>query len=132
PALFIIAAGKNPLTAYVALLAYTLGTTNGFYEVLTHCIPLTLVGLGVAIAFRAGAFNIGGDGQFLMGAMVSFACAPLLAGLPFPLGLVLYLAAGFAGGGVLGVLVGWLLVRFRASEIISTIVLNFIVLQVLS
>jgi len=49
-----------------------------------------------------------------------------------PLGLLLYLLAGFVGGGALGVLVGWLLVRFRASEIISTIVLNFIVLQLLS
>lgn len=132
PAFFIIAAGKNPLTAYVSLLAYTLGTTNGFYEVLTHCIPLTLVGLGVAVAFRAGVFNIGGDGQFLMGAMAAFACAPLFAGLPVPLGLALYLAVGFAGGAALGALVGWLRVRFRASEIISTIVLNFIVLQLLS
>src|SRR5690606_27440609 len=105
---------------------------NGFYEVLTHCIPLALVGLGVAVAFRAGVFNIGGDGQFLMGAMAAFACAPLFGGLPVPLGLALYLAAGFLGGAVLGALVGWLRVRFRASEIISTIVLNFIVLQLLS
>lgn len=132
PAFFIVAAGKDPISAYAALLTYTLGTSNGFFEVLTQCIPLTLVGLGVAIAFRAGVFNIGGDGQFLMGATVAFACAPLFAGLPVPLGLVLYLMAGFVGGGVLGILVGWLLVRFRASEIISTIVLNFVVLQLLS
>lgn len=131
PALFIVAAGKNPLVAYAALLSYTLGTSNGFHEVLTQCIPLTLVGLGVAVAFRAGVFNIGGDGQFLMGAMVAFACAPWLADLPVPLGLALYLVMGFVGGGMLGVLVGWLLVRFKASEIISTIVLNFIVLQLL-
>ncbi|MCB5364881.1 ABC transporter permease [Pusillimonas sp. CC-YST705] len=132
PAVFIMAAGKNPLAAYAALLSYTLGTSNGFYEVLTQCIPLTLVGLGVAVAFRAGVFNIGGDGQFLMGAMIAFACVPLFADLPAPLGLVLYLLTGFVGGGLLGVLVGWLLVRFKASEIISTIVLNFMVLQLLS
>lgn len=129
PALFILLAGKNPLSAYAALLSYTLGTSNGFYEVVTQAIPLTLVGLGVAIAFRTGIFNIGGDGQLLMGAIFSFALAPLFAGLPWPLGLPLYLAAGFLGGGLLGALVGWLRVRFRASEIISTIVLNFIVLQ---
>ena len=132
PALFILIAGKNPLGAYGALLAYTLGTQAGFYEVLTQCIPLTLVGLGVAIAFRAGVFNIGGDGQLVMGAIVGFVLAPLAAPLPMPLGIIVYLAFGFVGGGLLGVLVGWLRVRFKASEIIVTIVLNFIVLQILS
>lgn len=132
PAVFILAAGRDPIAAYVALLSYTLGTSNGFFEVLTQSIPLTLVGLGVAVAFRAGIFNIGGDGQFLMGAIVAFACAPWFAELPVPLGLLCYLVAGFVGGGALGVLVAWMLLRFRASEIISTIVLNFIVLQLLS
>lgn len=132
PAVFIMLAGQNPLSAYASLLAYTLGTTNGFFEVLTQAIPLTLVGLGVAVAFRAGIFNIGGDGQLLMGAIVGFSLAPLLAGMPAPLGLLAYLAAGFAGGGLLGAFVGWLRVRFGASEIITTIVLNFIVLQFLS
>src|SRR5690606_38690374 len=111
------------------LLSYTLGTINGFYEVVTQAIPLALVGLGVTIAFRAGIFNIGGDGQLLMGAICSFALSPWLAGLPWLLAMPIYLAAGFVGGGALGALVGWLRVRFRASVIISTIELNFIVLQ---
>jgi len=132
PAAFILVAGKNPVTAYFALLTYTLGTWNGFSEVLTQCIPLTLVGLGVAVAFRAGVFNIGGDGQLMFGAIVSFALAPVFAGLPVPLGVMAFLAAGFLGGGALGAFVGWLKARFQASEIISTIVLNFIVLQLLS
>jgi len=132
PALFILMAGRNPAIAYASLFAYTLGTSNGFFEVLTQCIPLTLVGLGVAVAFRAGVFNIGGDGQLLMGAIVSFACAPLFADWPEPLGLLAFLAMGFAGGGALGMFVGWLRARFQASEIIVTIVLNFIVLQLLS
>src|SRR5690606_236250 len=82
--------------------------------------------------FRAGVFNIGGSGQFIFGAVISFVCAPLLGPLPMPLGLIVYLGIGFVGGGLLGLFVGWLRVRFRASEIISTIVLNFIVLQFLS
>jgi len=132
PAAFILAAGKDPVAAYKALLVYTLATSNGFYEVLTQSIPLALVGVGVVVAFRAGVFNIGGDGQFLLGAMVAFVFAPWFGELPQPVGLLLYLLVGFIGGGLLGVLVGWLLVRFRASEIISTIVLNFIVMQLLS
>ena len=132
PALFILLAGNNPFEAYGALIAYTLGSWHGFLEVLTQAIPLTLVGLGVAVAFRAGVFNIGGDGQLLMGAIISFACSFLLVDLPRPVALMVYLAIGFIGGGMLGALVGWLKVRFNASEIISTIVLNFIVLQLLS
>ncbi|QIM48290.1 ABC transporter permease [Pusillimonas sp. DMV24BSW_D] len=132
PALFILVAGKNPITAYASLLSYTLGTRNGFYEVITQCIPLVLVSLGVAVAFRAGVFNIGGDGQLLSGAMLSFVFAPYVAHLPMPLNMLVYLFLGFVGGGLLGMFVGWLKVRFRASEIITTIVLNFIVLQVLS
>lgn len=132
PAIFILVAGKNPITAYASLLAYTLGTSNGFFEVLTQCIPLTLVGLGVAVAFRAGIFNIGGDGQLLFGAIVSFALVPVYGDWPMPFGLIAYLTAGFIGGGALGAFVGWLKARYRASEIISTIVLNLIVLQLLA
>ncbi len=132
PAIFILMAGKNPVAAYTSLLAYTLGTFNGFFEVVTQSIPLALVGLGVAVAFRAGVFNIGGDGQLLFGAIVSFALAPVFGDWPMPFGLIAYLAAGFVGGGILGAFVGWLKARYRASEIISTIVLNLIVLQLLA
>lgn len=132
PAIFIVAAGKEPVSAYVALFSYTLGTWDGFLEVITQTIPLTIVGLGVAVAFRAGVFNIGGDGQLVAGAILAFVLAPLLATVPAPLGIAAYLVVGFAGGALVGVAVGWLRVRYGASEIIVTIILNYLILQVLN
>lgn len=132
PGLFILAAGKSPLAAYAALLGYTLGTANGFAEVVVRAIPLTLIGLGVAVAFRGGVFNIGGDGQLIVGAIAGVALSPWLGHMPGPLGLLGFLVIGFAGGAALGALVGWLRARFDANEIIVTIMLNYVALQLLT
>ena len=65
---FMLASGHNPIAAYASMLGYALGTKNGFTEVVVRAIPLTLTGLGVAIAFRAKLFNVGADGQIMIGA----------------------------------------------------------------
>ena len=62
PSLFVLLAGQNPWRVLTTLLLYALGP-QGWSEVLVHAVPLTLIGLGVAFALRAGLFNIGGDGQ---------------------------------------------------------------------
>ena len=131
PSIFILLAGKNPVSTWTLLLGYTLGTWNGFSDVLVNAIPLTLLGLGVAVAFRAGIFNIGGDGQLICGAVLAVALAPQLAGLGW-LGLPLFLLAGAVGGGLAGGLVGWLRTRFAANEIIVTIMMNYVALQMLT
>ena len=64
---FMIASGHEPFGAYASMLGYALGTKNGFAEVVVRAIPLTLTGLGVAIAFRAKLFNVGADGQIMIG-----------------------------------------------------------------
>ena len=131
PSGFLLAAGKSPLATWGALLAYTLGTWNGFSDVLVHAIPLTLIGVGVAVAFRAGIFNIGGDGQLICGAILAVALAPLLGELSYA-ALLLFLLAGCVGGGAVGGLVGWLRARFGANEIIVTIMMNYVALQLLT
>jgi len=131
PSGFLLAAGKSPLATWGALLAYTLGTWNGFSDVLVHAIPLTLIGVGVAVAFRAGIFNIGGDGQLICGAILAVALAPLLGELRYA-ALLLFLLAGCVGGGAVGGLVGWLRARFGANEIIVTIMMNYVALQLLT
>lgn len=128
PTLFVALAGKNPLSSWTTLLGYTLGSASGFAEVLVAAIPLTLIGLGLSIAFRAGIFNIGADGQLIAGAVLAVALAPMLA-LAGPLA---FLAVGFAGGAALGALVGWLRARFNANEIIVTIMLNYVAIQLLA
>lgn len=131
PSGFLLLAGKSPLATWTALLSYTLGTWAGFSDVLVHAVPLTLIGVGVAVAFRAGLFNVGGDGQLICGAVLAVAVAPLLQGLGW-FALVTFLLIGFVGGAVIGGIVGWLRARFGANEIIVTIMMNYVALQLLT
>lgn len=131
PSLFVLLAGKNPVDTWYVLLSYTLGTRAGFAEVVVYAIPLMFIGLGVCIAFRAGIFNIGGDGQLICGAVLAVGAAPYLDGLG-QAGLPAFLLLGFLGGAALGALVGWLRARFGSNEIIVTIMMNYVALQLLA
>jgi ABC-type uncharacterized transport system permease subunit len=128
PSVFLLLAGKDVTASWAALVRYTLGTWPGFSEVLVAATPLTLIGVGLAVAFRAGAFNIGADGQLIAGAVLAVALAPLAQHL----GIVAFLVIGFIGGALLGALVGWLRARFGANEIIVTIMLNYVAIQLLA
>lgn len=130
PSLFVIAAGQSPWRVLTTLLLYAFGP-QGSSEVLVHAIPLTLIGLGVAFALRAGLFNIGGDGQLIAGAVLAVFFAPYFAGWGV-VGLLAFLVLGFVGGAALGMFVGFLRERFNASEIIVTIMLNYVALQMVS
>lgn len=130
-ALFVLGAGKNPVDTLVVLLSYTLGTANGFLEVVTRSIPLMLAGLGVVVAFRANIYNVGADGQVIVGAIVAVA---LTQGFDAPgwIALPVFLGAAILGGAAYGGIVGWLKARYNASEIIVTIMLNYIAVQLLA
>ena len=130
--LFIVAAGKDPFHAYGVLIGYALGTANGFHEVVVRAIPLTLAGLGIVIAFRANVFNIGADGQIIVGAVFAVALVGPAGSLPSWLVLPAFLALGIAAGAVYGGLAGWLRARYNANEIIVTIMLNYVALQLLA
>jgi general nucleoside transport system permease protein len=130
PSLFVLVAGQNPWRVLTTLLLYAFGP-QGWSEVLVHAVPLTLIGLGVAFALRAGLFNIGGDGQLIAGAVVAVFFAPYFADWGIA-GLIAFLVLGFAGGAALGAFVGYLRERFNASEIIVTIMLNYVAVQMVS
>jgi simple sugar transport system permease protein len=130
-ALFVFAAGKDPGRAFEVMFSYTLASRNGFAESVVRAIPLTLAGLGIAVAFRANVFNIGADGQAIAGAIAAVAAvgapwAPVGAGA-----LVVFIVAGTLAGTALGGLAGYLRARYNANEIIVTIMLNYIALQFL-
>jgi len=100
-------------------------------ESMSFATPLIMAGLGVALAFRAGLFNIGGRGQMLIGA----ACAGWVGftfELPMAIHLPLALLAGIAGGALWGGLVGFLKARTGASEVILTIMLNYVAFYLVS
>jgi simple sugar transport system permease protein len=98
---------------------------------LLNAAPLILGGLAVAVAFQTGLFNIGVQGQLIMGAIfagyVAFAWP-----MPPVIGVVVALAAGILGGALWGGLAGWLKARTGAHEVITTIMLNYVALYLLS
>ncbi len=97
-------------------------------ETLVKMSPLLLTGLGVVVAWRAGMFSIGGEGQLLMGALAAAALGKFGASLPPPLLTVAMLLAGVASGACWGGIAGWLRTKRNVQEVISTIMLNYIAL----
>ena len=119
----------NPLKAFAALLEGAFGSTNDFAETLVKMTPLLFTGMSYALANRCGLTNLGMEGQMYMGALFAAAAGIYLENLPTVLHIPLCIAAGFIGGGLWCLLAGWLKVRFGASEIITTVMLNTIAIN---
>ena len=98
-------------------------------ETLLAATPLMFTGLAIAVSFRSGVFNIGGDGQFVLGALGATVVALALRGMPAPITLVGALAGGIVFGAVWGFIPGFLKARTGAHEVITTIMLNYVALQ---
>ena len=131
--ILILTFGQSPGDVYRLLLEGTWGNAYGFGQVLYKATTLTFTGLSVALGLRAGLFNIGAEGQLAAGGFAAAIAGLLLpAGTPVILAAPLCMAAAFAGGGVVGAVPGALKARFGASEVIVTIMLNFIVLAFLN
>jgi ABC-type uncharacterized transport system permease subunit len=114
--------------SYSALFESSLGSTNALSETVVQATPLMLAGLSVALAFRAGLFNIGAEGQLLAGSLAA-AYVGFTYDLPAVIHLPFALLAGFAGGALWGGIAGVLKARTGAHEVITTIMLNFIALR---
>lgn len=148
-AIAIIVSGSNVFTAYSALFVgsfgdpvryvegfqqlFTTGNTSALLkalypltESLVTSTPYIFAGLGVAIGFRCGLFNIGAEGQFYIGALCSAFVGYSIVGLPAYIHLPLALLAGIAGGGIWGMIPGYLKARFGAHEVVNTIMMNWI------
>jgi ABC-type uncharacterized transport system permease subunit len=131
-ALALAALGANPIATFAALLNGAFGNWLAATDTLVKAMPLVFTGLAVSLAFSGSLWNIGAEGQLLAGALATTACGINLGHWPHALAIVIVLAVGTAAGGLMGALCGWLRARFAVSEIISTIMLNFTALQVLS
>lgn len=119
-----------------ALLALWDGAFGSSYALwsatLVRATPLLFVGLAVAVAFRAGVLNIGAEGQLLLGAIAASLVALHADGAPRLLVVTAMVAAGAAGGAAWAGIAAWLRLRFGVLEVISTIMLNFVALALLS
>ncbi len=131
--IFLALRGKDPIAAYRLLFDRGLVSSFGVTETLIKTAPLLLVGAGLLIALKAGVWNIGVDGQFLVGACLTGVVAPRLIG-DVPLALMLLLAAlvGFGGGLAWAVVPALLKVRYGLNEIITTIMMNYVAIYTTS
>ena len=121
-------AGRSPGHIYLLLLSGTWGNAYGIGQVLFKATPLLFTGLSVAFAQRAGLFNVGAEGQLTLGAFACALCAAFLpAASPAILVIPACLLSAAIGGALLGLVAGWLKASRGVHEVISTIMLNFVV-----
>lgn len=130
--LVIALSGADAARALQALFDGAFGSRAQVAGTLSKMIPLILVGLGWIVAFSARRINIGFEGQILAGGIVATTLAILVSGLPAPFHLGLAVVGGALAGGVWAGLAAWLWARRGVNEIISTLMLNFVAIQIVT
>ncbi len=131
-AVMMLAFGASPVTGYHAMITGAFGGSYALTSTAVKAVPLLLVGVGICIAFRANMFNIGGEGQIAMGGLAGVVVALALPHLPSLLLIPLVLLAGCVGGGVWGAIPGAFKAYFSVNEILSTIMLNLVAVQLMN
>ena len=121
-----------PVSAYAALLQGAFGGLEPIVDTLVATSPLVFGGLSVAFAFRAGLFNIGAQGQFLMGALGAVIVGVATSGMPEIVAIPLSVIAGIAAGALTGFVPGFLKAVSGAHEVVTTIMLNYIAIGILA
>ncbi|NBR02605.1 MAG: ABC transporter permease [Alphaproteobacteria bacterium] len=133
-ALIMMATSVAPATilqSFIAMAHGSVGSLHAISETLTAAIPLVLAGLGIGLAFRAGLFNIGAEGQMVVGGLATAIASFSVTGLSIWLHLPLVLLVGLAIGAVYAAIAGLLKAATGAHEVISTIMLNLISIRLL-
>ena len=125
-------AGENPFNVLKILFVSAFGSRYDFGMTLFYSTPLVLTGLAVAIPFQAGLFNIGAEGQLIVGALSAAAVGALFPRVPWPLAPLFAIFAAFVAGGIWGAIPGYLRAKRGSHEVINTIMLNFIAAGVTS
>ncbi|MDQ3692867.1 MAG: ABC transporter permease [Chloroflexota bacterium] len=126
----ILVSGQDPLLAYQAMFIGAFGGPREISETLIAAAPLILGGLAFAIAYQAGLFNIGIEGQLVLGGLAAGLVAATPLGLPIFVHLPLAVLAAVVAGGFWGGLPGFLKARTGAHEVITTIMLNYIAFRI--
>lgn len=124
--------GSNPLTAYGALVRSAFGSVNSISETMIKACPLVLAGLGTAVAYRCRFWNIGSEGQIYIGAITATLVGTMPVSLPPVIHILLVVAAGFAGGAFYAFIPAFLKGRLKVNEVISTIMLNYIAINLVA
>jgi general nucleoside transport system permease protein len=124
-ALLLLALGVNPLFAYKSMVLGAVGTTQSLSDTIAKTVPITLIALGVALTFRCGLWNVGGEGQFYAGA-IGAALTGILVDAPPLILIPLEVLAGITAGGLVALVPATLKAKFNTNEILVTLMLNFV------
>jgi simple sugar transport system permease protein len=131
-AVLLLLMGVNPITAYASMITGVFGSKFGLAQSVIKATPLLLVGLGICIAFRASVINIGGEGQIILGALMATWFSLQFRTWPALLLIPATLVMGFLAGAAWGFIPGILKARMGVNEILSTVMLNAIALQLMN
>lgn len=129
-AIIIACLGKNPIQGYAALVQGSLGDSSKIVQTLERACPLIFTSLTAVFAYKCGVFNLGGEGQFIMGGCAC-ACVVLGLGLDGPVAMLAGLLAGIVAGGIWGLLPGILKITRGLNEMITTIMFNYIAMYLM-
>jgi len=130
--LMILALGENPIAGGSAIIEGAFGSGDRLAVTAVRATPLLLVGIGITIAFRASVINIGGEGQIIAGALLSTIVALAMPDTPKIILLPLVMVAGMVGGGIWGAIPGALKAYAAVNEILSTVMLNIVAVQLMN
>lgn len=130
--LLFLFAGADPLASCQLLFYYGFGSYTYLIETVLRSVPLLLISLGLVFTFIAGVWNIGAEGQFYIGAIVTAAVALNTAWLPFPIPLILAVLGGCLGGALYALIPAYLRVSRNINEVLTTLMLNYIAIYIVS
>lgn len=122
----------NPIEAYLSLWDGAFGSANSLAETLVKATPLLLVALGICISFRGNVINIGGEGQMIVGAILATWVGLTFTNFPGWVAIPFALLTGFLGGAIWGGIPGFLKAYFNVNEILSTVMMNAIAVQLMN
>lgn len=130
--ILLLILGANPIEAYGVMIEGAFGSEAGIFRTLTRATPLLIIAIGICIAFRAGVINIGAEGQLFVGAISATAFSIYVGpALPAVILVPLTLLVGLLAGAFWGSIPGFLKARFEVNEILSTVMMNEIAIQLL-
>ncbi|MFN3741432.1 MAG: ABC transporter permease [Anaerolineales bacterium] len=131
-AIVLFLLGVNPFRAYLAMVQGAFGSFNAFAETLVKATPLLLIGIGICIAYRGNVINIGGEGQMIVGAILATWFGLTFTNWPGWLVIPIALLLGMLGGALWGGIPGVLKAYFNVNEILSTVMMNGIAVQLMN
>jgi len=128
----IVIVKGNPINVWLAIFYGSIGSRFAVIETIVKTVPLLFTGLAVAVAFRIKFWNIGAEGQLYAGGLAAAAIGILPIKIPTPIHIALVIIGGFIAGGVCASVAGYLKIKLKVNEVVTTILMNYIIILLIS